>query len=883
MKHVIQLFSFSAATALLLQCGAVASAGVKCNSTDYCSERFGNSSMCLLVLEDGEVDGQEVNETDATTGVCSNPFVGGCLRTMLTKEEFNQVFPPKPDGSHETPRRECNSNDKPFVESKNYCGKSDLDYTEIIIAPGDWESSVILSWIMQIFLSEVLQVPVSLHTTANANVLSKGGDSDLIDFYDPLSGYAEDTDAYKLYGLQKANQLNGNCASANNKHSGPSNDTCIHIIPEYWETNGAIKKRQDRILTSSNGLLGQTGWYVPSFVLENHPDLSAKKRDVFAELFKTPITWGDYCQSLSPTNCSKDDVAMRPPETDEERTSFFAEDDDEKVLFKGYFNLSEENNCTLNPGTCKGHILDYPCDWSSFTDQQIHHNKIPLDALRKYKYSETLQIMKASNYTRSPIITVWWHPDFRVEQYNLTQFSRTILPLPTQQCGEHRAFQDLTSDERCAYNESQRIGDEQGKCAYYPELLQTLYSEELKNLIYKKQDELKSPAFEALQNFEIRNIHLSSIIKDWLENRTIDHYGIDLRQSACKWVARMVKEPDSSKNLKRFIPNGYPRFVSQAKKGKESWIFFSCLIFAIIVMLLIFGVFVVIIKYKKAKVIQHAQPHFLKFFLIGRFLLSVSGVLFCTTPKKKIICGARDWVYSLGLTLAMVPLLIKIAAINHILNQSDMMRRVSITKKHLFGAIGIVTLGVIAYLTLWTLVDGSIVKKVATFGPSENANQNDNSSDWNYKVVEIHFICTNESESSAWRYIFYLWEFFLTFGAALLAFQSREVRDDFNESREIGNMAYVNFVFCALRFMLYTITLPTQGLWATADAFSGFLIVTDSLLSTLVYFGPKLWTMKRKDEKPRRNIHVYGVGSDSFPMEGNTLHFSTATCPDTER
>ena len=88
-----------------------------------------------------------------------------------------------------------------------------------------------------------------------------------------------------------------------------------------------------------------------------------ENREKLAATFLRPTTWEDYCLEESANNCqSPDDVAARPP-TEDEKDFYFGGDD-----FIGHFRNTTQNDCS-GPNQCTGHIVDYPCGWSSFVEQ----------------------------------------------------------------------------------------------------------------------------------------------------------------------------------------------------------------------------------------------------------------------------------------------------------------------------------------------------------------------------------------------------------------------------------------------------------------------------------------------------------------------------------
>ena len=101
-----------------------------------------------------------------------------------------------------------------------------------------------------------------------------------------------------------------------------------------------------------------------------------QNRRKLAETFKRPTTWQQYCEEVSPSNCTvADDVAQRAPMNEVENDRMHV-----SSLYTGYFRDTPENDCDLKPDTCTGHIGDYPCGWTSNTEPQIYHLGWPLQS-----------------------------------------------------------------------------------------------------------------------------------------------------------------------------------------------------------------------------------------------------------------------------------------------------------------------------------------------------------------------------------------------------------------------------------------------------------------------------------------------------------------------
>lgn len=84
-------------------------------------------------------------------GSCLNPYEKGCLIAIAEeRDEVDKLNKILGDRFQEY-ARVCNSNDD---GNRHHCEKNPLyQYDEVRIAPGNWESSLFLSWILQILLS----------------------------------------------------------------------------------------------------------------------------------------------------------------------------------------------------------------------------------------------------------------------------------------------------------------------------------------------------------------------------------------------------------------------------------------------------------------------------------------------------------------------------------------------------------------------------------------------------------------------------------------------------------------------------------------------------------------------------------------------------------
>ena len=79
-------------------------------------------------------------------------------------------------------------------------------------------------------------------------------------------------------------------------------------------------------------------------------------RRKLAETFLRPTTWKDYCDLVSPNNCTtSDDVAQHAPTDEADYERMFV-----AGSYTGHFRATEENDCDTHPDTCTGHVGDFP-------------------------------------------------------------------------------------------------------------------------------------------------------------------------------------------------------------------------------------------------------------------------------------------------------------------------------------------------------------------------------------------------------------------------------------------------------------------------------------------------------------------------------------------
>jgi hypothetical protein len=408
---------------------------LSCMSTQECRTAVHPLSECQRI-DKTTFTNRYVDYYNISTMYCTNPFASGCFHALDPEWDV---------------RRTCNSEDSDQdIASGDVCRvPTDLQYMEMRLFTFNWESVHLENWLLQIILSEFLDVPTSLETGVPGSQMNfyhpfrvKDGGSNL----DRRSlGIAADYgDCLKIPEDKRAPD-----APLHNLTGDNTYQPCAHMATEIWSVEDARNMaRDDGIIEAPQGLgvLGEEGWFVPQFTAKKDPSLLSYlglqgpvNQRKLADMFLRPTTWAHYCQQVSKNNCSNpDEIATRPPVDDWESGRYFTEDE----VYTGYFRSTNENDCDLFPSNCTGHIADYPCGWTSYVTSQTHYLGIavassgPEPGSKGYAYDSLVEIWHAANWTKSDVIFYWWTPDALVDLFEGTdaEFTRISLPKPTQQC-----------------------------------------------------------------------------------------------------------------------------------------------------------------------------------------------------------------------------------------------------------------------------------------------------------------------------------------------------------------------------------------------------------------------------------------------------------------
>jgi len=187
---------------------------------------------------------------------------------------------------------------------------------------------------------------------------------------------------------------------------------------------------------------------------------------------------------------------------------------------------------------------------------------------------------------------------------------------------------------------------------------------------------------------------MNEILYRWVAEGQSAYAG---RKAVCEWVI------EHEKDLRSFIPLGYPKTLA-GEDSYEKPLLSVALGIAAVSVFYSFVTTVIVYWYRSVKVFVYAQVPFVLMVLVGMLLVGIGSILIALEPQDGI-CVSQKWFVAVGYTLGLVPLLVKIAAINRLVTAAKRMKRTRIDMRSLFWTVAGVVFVVIIYLIVWTLKD----------------------------------------------------------------------------------------------------------------------------------------------------------------------------------
>lgn len=815
-------------SALLVMLHAVPASSAGVSSSTACEE----DSDCIDLLGRGSV-------CNANTKACSNPFESGCLYQRLPGWDQKRV---------------CNSEDSDETIQNGVCvlshfAGSNSEYPEVRIASGNWESITFNAWLLQILYSEILGVPTTLEPGIR--------EAAVVDFYHPTGGW-EWGESKVFEAFERAHELQ-DCRKAN-RAAGDGYEACANISPEFWNPGPwTAESVKNGIMEPPEalGVLSFEGIFIPKFTAQKDPSLLSyigmqgeENRQKLADAFLRPTLWSEYCTEVSNTSCSvPDGVARRAPKDVQEGDAYYNEG-----MYTGHFRKTKENygNAT-HPAT--GHLIDYPCDWNSYAEPQLYHLDIAISGDRHTKGTRGYegrffeQILAASNATKSNILIMYAMPDPYYQKLIGTDMELHAVTMPpvTQKCLTYKR----RWDDECSADWEARVGDPRGACDNPPSSLYKVISTSISKTAndLSMTPEAQSPALATFHQFTVTTPIYGSWFDLLLQRGALSEERRTLmRDATCSWVV------DNFDLVQQWVPFSYPRAIED---GKENYaLVASSVVMAALAVLSVLTAFLLVHRSQHRKVIQVAQVTFLNLLLVGLLLISI-GALLAAIPPSNGSCIVSMWLINVGYTLELAPLLVKVAAINSLLSASARMQRVVIDRQRLYQSSFAITAVIVVFLAVWSAVDPPAKEGELSLSTSLN--------DRNETIVHRTYYCS--SESDVWQYVAIGWILALLLRGIVLAFEMRNVRQDFNESQTLAMMTYSHFVFSMLRLVVFVFLLDDLGASESAS-YNSILLSFDTMAALVIYFLPKFVVLRNPDASTSfgsSRIHTF-LGTDGAKL-----------------
>ena len=362
------------------------------------------------------------------------------------------------------------------------------------------------------------------------------------------------------------------------------------------------------------------------------------------------------------------------------------------------------------------------------------------------------------------------------------EFTRVVLPPPTQECQDNRI--DLSV--LCGNNLKAMRGNPRGACDYDAENLKKLISKGFEELSSGPDipDALRSPAYDFVSAFQITSLQLGQILEYWLERGT-DRYNFDPRDATCRWVAQNLDL------LRSFIPHSYPRVQKEDLSGKN--LFTTAFVMVGVALVMVLSSLLLTFLRRHTKVIYHTQVEFLFFFQTGLLLLAIGAAFEAASPADGV-CVSVIWLTNLGYVVLLVPLAIRIDAINRLASSGKQMHRVRLRTTKMFGAVATMMCLVGSFLVAWTITDPP--QKGTHYQLTGQVTAQ------NETVVTTSESC--RSGSDLWFIVSLCWQALLLFPSMVVAFVASRVVEDMNDTKTMALVLYTQAAFLILRGVGFT-------------------------------------------------------------------------------
>ena len=417
----------------------------------------------------------------------------------------------------------------------------------------------------------------------------------------------------------------------------------------------------------------------------------------------------------------------------------------------------------------------------------------------------------------------WWNPEVTTELFRGTdaELQTIALPKPTTECRRNR----VQPEDRCHPDIEVRRGQPEGVCDLEAHILRTIIASSLRDSTNREDEVSRSPGYQAIKNIKLDGLDMVQLLSEWARR---GQTGFAAREVVCEYVVDNIDE------LSTMIPLGYPRIDASDDSEYSGALFTVGTIVAALVLIYIILIIIGVYYYRKATVFVYAQIAFVKMVLFGFVLVGIAAILYTLEPSTGV-CASQVWFELLGYTFFMVPLIVKISAINRLMTSSKKMKRIKISHGSLYAKVAVWVMIVTCFLIAYQAVDPPTSVYYQYLEAVEPPSIQD--------TVQTSNACA--ADSWVWAYCIYAFEFLLIIFAFVLAFQSRSTKSEFNESGSLSAMVYSHFFFVSLRTLMFIFYETNDDVANNSLAPASISGITSILLSLDVFFSATIYVIPK--------------------------------------
>ncbi|KAK5574962.1 hypothetical protein RB653_010217 [Dictyostelium firmibasis] len=233
---------------------------------------------------------------------------------------------------------------------------------------------------------------------------------------------------------------------------------------------------------------------------------------------------------------------------------------------------------------------------------------------------------------------------------------------------------------------------------------------------------------------------------------------------------------------------------------------------------------ILVVIFKKARVIKSSSPAFLLLILLGCCIIFAACILFAQSPTDQT-CSGRIWLLSLGYTLFLGNLLVKNWRIWLLFDNPKLKKRAITNWKLYPWVFGILAIDVMI-LGIWQGLGDIIAEPRVGY---------DSLTQYQFKKV-----CSSNDQGSIALYLLLVFHGLILLVACFISFKIKVVDiEEFNESKPITTSVYI-ITFCL--FIVIPLMVSPQSVTSQTTIICVCAIVT-TLISMLLLFGSKFYIM----------------------------------------